>query len=158
MPIKSSRNGIITFTDGTAVTPKTLVLEFDGEFKASVPGTAVTFHKDRGVLPTAPEVSLGEDQEMTLSFKAKVKLLTNAAAASMKDLVNALAGGGFMGSTPWASTVSGSSRLLVHVSYNDGTNTDKYPNCNVIADFTEGVEGSELSFSAVSPHAYPTVT
>lgn len=156
MAIKTARNGVITFKDGSG-TPKTLALEFDGEFKADIPGTDVTFHKDRGVLAAAPEVSLGEDQEMTLSFKAKVKLLTNAAAASMADVGNALAGGGYLAAN-WTSTVVGSSRLLLDILYTDGTNTWAFEDCNITESFGESAEADELSFSARCPHPYPTIT
>jgi hypothetical protein len=58
MAIKTARNGIITFKDGTG-TPKTLTIDFDGEFSMDIPGTQVIFHKDRGVFGATPEPTLG---------------------------------------------------------------------------------------------------
>lgn len=157
MAILTARNGVFTLIDGTG-TPKTLALEFDGEFKCDIPGTDVVFHKDRGVLGATPEPTLGEDQEITWSINAKVKKLTDAAAATMADVINALGGGGFIGSTPWASTVSGSGRLLLDATYTGGAGTWKFEDCAIVGSFTEGVEADTISLSGRCPHPYPTVT
>lgn len=157
MAVKTARNGIVTLKDGTG-TPKTLELTFDGEFTVDIPGTDIIFHKDRGVFGATPETSLGEDQPMTGSFNAKVKKLTDAAAATAVDVFAALAGAGFMGTSPWASTVTGSQRLLVDIVYTDGTTTWAFEDSAITGKFQEGTEADMASFSFTSPHPYPTIT
>jgi hypothetical protein len=84
--------------------------------------------------------------------------MNDAAAATMMDLCNALAGGGFVGTTPWTSTVSGSGRLLLDVTYTDGTTTYAFEDCAVTMKFKEGVEADMVTFDAECPHPYPTIT
>lgn len=157
MSIITERNGVITIKDGSG-TPKTITLTFDGAFTLNIPGTDVTFHKDRGVLPDPPVPTLGEDQPMTGSLSAKVQKLSDAAAATLLDLLNAAAGGGYIGSTPWVSTVSGSGRILVDLTYTDGSKTYAMEDCALTGSIKEGMEATTVDISFTCPHPYPTIS
>ena len=156
MTIRNYRTGVLTFSDGTAITPLTLALTFDGNLNADIPGVEVIVAKDRGALPGSPELIEGDEMEIQITFDAIVQgNLSDAAAAVLGDVILGDGGGGFIGST-WVSTTPDT--FTLDVIYTDGNVTLTFPDCVIRGSFAEAKEGNRCTFSAVCPHAYPTIS
>lgn len=154
MARKTYRTGVITLKDG-AGTPKTLVLTFDKDFTVDIPGVDIIINKDRGQLPAAPDMVLGDEQEITGGFSVLTDDITDAAAAALMDIINAQSGGGWVGAN-WVSTVSSPSGLFaVDIVYNDGTGSFTLEDCIIRGKYTEG-EVNKIECTFVCPHPYPS--
>lgn len=155
---KNYRQGTITFIVGSY----SLVLTFDGGFKWTGGGVDVSFVKDRGELPDTPEVVLGEEKEINLAFEAIVtggQPMTSASALAMGDFLLAEFGSGYLNSVaPLGTLGAGALAHLIDISFSDGTNTYLFEDCRLTGEYENGTDGNKLTFAAVCPHPYPTVS
>lgn len=156
MTIRNYRTGVLTFKDGTAITPEELALTFDGNFTVDIPGVEVIVAKDRGELPATPELIDGDEMEMTGSFDALVQGdLSDATTDQIGDILLGEDGSGAIG-TGWTSTTADT--FTLDIEYTDGNVTLAFPDCIIRGSYAESKEGNRLSFTFTCPHAWPTVT
>jgi hypothetical protein len=156
MAIYNFTDGVITWLDDGG--GNTLEVTFDGSFTLDVPGRQITFAKDRGELPATPEPIVGPEQEMTVSFDAKVQSITSNGAAVPGDVVFGEFGSGYI-ATNWQSTLGASARaFLLDLTYFDGLKTIRLNDGKYVGKYQEAEDGNFLSFTGTIPHAYPTIS
>lgn len=156
MTIRNYRTGVITFQDGTAITPNTLAVTFDGNFTVDIPGVEVIVAKDRGELPANPCLIEGDEMEITGSFDALVQGdLSDNSTDQIGDVILGEDGSGAIGSG-WTSTTSDT--FTLDILYTDGNVTLQFDDCIIRGSYAEAKEGNRLSFTFTCPHAWPTVT
>lgn len=115
--VKTNKDGVLTFAalGGGAYSPTTgaiigAALEYTVAFEAGdvqidLPSRSVSNFKDRGRITNPPSIRYGDDEEGSLSFTAYLRDLSDAAAATLADILASLAGNpsGLVGSS-WEST------------------------------------------------------
>lgn len=94
---KTKRDGTITFRDGTTPTAEEYEVAFEaGDLSITIAGRTVNLFLDRGVLTDPPQIRFGDDQPMTGTFTAQLRDVSDAAVATLTDIINDT---GFVGST-----------------------------------------------------------
>ena len=86
--VKTKHDGSITISDGTAVTPKTLTIDYEaGDFNLSIPGPSVSNFLDRGKFGTTPSLRYGDDAPITFSFTANLRDLSDATYITLESII-----------------------------------------------------------------------
>lgn len=111
--VKTKRDGELTFgalsggafnlaTGALLAGAKSLTVAYEaGDFNLSIPGPAVSSFLDRGQFTSPPSVRYGDDQPMTWSFTAHLRDLSDAAYATLEEI---LLQSGYVGAN-WESTL-----------------------------------------------------
>lgn len=160
--VKTKRDGLLTFRDGTTPTPEEYVVSFEaGDLNIAIPGRTVNLFLDRGVMADPPSIRYGDDQPMTGTFTAQFRDATDAAVATLMDI---LTQSGFVDST-WVSTMGANGEVKTftlewqiegtdHGDPADHTLTLNY--CYVTGSVAEG-DPTTISISFTAYDLYPTV-
>lgn len=115
--VKTKIDGVLQFAalGGGAYSPttgaliaaaKTYTVAFEaGDVSITLPSRAVNHFKDRGRITSPPSIRYGDDTEGSISFSAYLRDFSDAAVATLADLLATLSGNpnGFLGSN-WEST------------------------------------------------------
>jgi len=111
--VKTKRDGILTLgalsggafdltTGALKAGAKSLDVAYEGgDFNLSIPGPAVNNFLDRGQFSDPPSVRYGDDQPLTWSFTAYLRDLSDAAYATLEEI---LMQSGYVGAN-WESTI-----------------------------------------------------
>jgi len=157
--IKTKRDGSITFTDGTAVTPLTYTVAFEaGDLSISIPGETVNLFLDRGRITSPPSIRYGDDQPITFSFTAQLRDVSEG----ITDLVSGRGGA----TSTWVSTMGATGEVFTltmaftiegteHGDAADHVITMNY--CHITGSISEG-DPSSISISGTAYDVYPTVS
>ena len=129
-----------------------------GDVNITLPSRAVNNFKDRGRITSPPSLRYGDDTEGSISFSAHLRDLSDAAAATLSDILATLAGNanGYVGSN-WESTVASAAGAgdaevfavgmkLTITNAGDGTDTHSIA-FNYITGTGTLAEGDPSSFS-----------
>ena len=160
--VKTKRDGIITFIDGTLPTPEVYEVSFEaGDLNITIAGRTVNLFLDRGVITNPPSIRYGDDQPVTGTFTAYLRDTTDAAVATLIDI---LTEGGFVAAN-WTSRMGANGEVFTvqiewliegtdHGDPNDHTIT--LDHCYVTGAVAEGDPGT-ISISFTSFQLYPTI-
>jgi len=158
--VKTKRDGTLTFEDNGAANTLTVAFEA-GDFTLNIPEEAVSLFLDRGVITSPPAIRYGDDQPMTGSFTAYLRDLSDAAYATLEEL---LLQSGDVGSN-WVSTMGANGEVfsltlrwtIDGVSHGDASNhVITVPYCHVSGSLSEG-DPDTVSISFTSYAVRPTV-
>lgn len=152
MSFKNWRDVQITVSDGDSPV-NSEVLVFDTDANVNIPGVVVNFLRDRGALPSAPEVTKGDEGEMDGGWSLRPEDLFNAGAA----IAAALALQGLP--TGWVSTLTEADAFDIAIT--DGTDTMTFPDSIVRGNWSDGGDGGEaqeIAYTFRTPHMYPTLS
>jgi len=84
--VKTKRDGTIKIQDSGGTNSYTVAYEA-GDLNITIPGPAVNVFLDRGRFGSTPSVRFGDDQPITFTFSAYLRDTTDAAAASLNDVI-----------------------------------------------------------------------
>lgn len=159
--VKTLRDGTITFSDNGGANTLTVAYE-TGDLSIDIPQEGVANFLDRGRIGATPSLRYSDDAPMTGSFTAQLRDLSDAAYATLEELVMQ---SGFVGST-WVSTMGANGEVFTvtlvwtiegtdHGDSADHTLT--LPYCVVRGGFAEGSPNT-INISFTSYAVRPTVT
>ncbi|MBC8425450.1 hypothetical protein H8E07_15125 [bacterium] len=84
--VKTKRDGTLTFEDNGA--GNTLTVQYEaGDLSFTVNGEGVNNFLDRGLIGSPPSVRYGDDQPVTGSFTAYLRDLSDAAYATLEEII-----------------------------------------------------------------------
>lgn len=84
--VKVKRDGKLTWKDAAAAHSLEVAYE-QGNFNLNIAGKTVNVFPDRGDFGSTPSVRFGDDQPMTFSFEAYLRDISDAAYATLEQLV-----------------------------------------------------------------------
>ena len=105
--VKTKRDGTLTFADSGGANSLTVAFEA-GDFTVDIPQESVDHYLDRGVIGATPSLRNADDNPMTGSFTAYLRDLSDAAYATLEEI---LLQSGFVGST-WVSTMGANGEVF----------------------------------------------
>ena len=157
---KTLRDGTLLFADNAAGNTLTVAFE-TGDFNLNIPGETIVNVLDRGAIGATPCLRHGDDQPMDWSFTATLRDLSDAAYATLEEIVMQ---SGFVGST-WVSTMGANGEVFTlsltwTVEGTDhGDSADHaitVPFCVVTGGFAEG-QPDTINISGTSYAVRPTI-
>jgi hypothetical protein len=157
---KTLRDGKIVFEDNAAGNSLTVAYEV-GDLTIDVPQETVVNSLDRGEIGATPCLRLGDDQPMTFSFTARLRDLSDAAYATLEEIVMQ---SGLVGST-WVSTGGANADVFTltlrwtveGTDHGDAADHEiTLPFCVVRGGFTEGAE-NVVNITGTSYAVRPTI-
>ena len=157
--VKTKRDGKLTLKDNGGA--NTLEVAYEaGDFNLTIPGPAVVNNLDRGKFGANPSLRYSDDQAMTATFSAMLRDLSDAAYATLEEVImqSGLVGSG------WVSTGGANAEVFTldvtfdiegtgHGDANDHSLT--LPNCVVTGSIAEG-DPDTISISITSYSNFPT--
>lgn len=169
---KTKRDGTLTFgalaggafdaSGALNAGAESLVVAFEtGDFNLSIPGPTVTHSLDRGVITSPPSIRYGDDQPMTFSFTALLRDLSDAAYATLEEIIMQ---SGYVAST-WESTPHTNAEVQAYdlkweiEGTNHGDAADHViilENCVFTGSLQEG-DPDSISISGTAYALYPTI-
>jgi hypothetical protein len=160
--VKTKRDGTLTFDDGTTPTPLTYEVAFEaGDLSLTIPGRTVNLFLDRGVMNDPPQIRYGDDQPITGTFTAQLRDTSDAAVATLLDILNQT---GYVGST-WVSRTGANAEVFtVRLTWViEGTDLGdandhsiELDHCYVTGSVADGDPGT-VTINFTSYVVYPTV-
>ena len=159
--VRVKRDGKITFKDGTTPTALSYTVAYEaGDLNLTIPGPTVNVFLDRGEFGSTPSLRYGDDQPMTFTFTAYLRSTTEAAVATLMDIITQ---SGHVGST-WESTLGDDAEVFTltlefEIEGTDHGGTDRtitLNHCWVTGSLAEG-DPNTISISGTSYSLYPTV-
>ena len=160
--VKNKRDGTLVLTDNAGANSLTIAYEA-GDFSLSVPARTVSLYLDRGTMNATPQIRHVDDQPMTGTFTAQLRDISDAAYATLEELL--LGPSGFIGST-WVSTMGATGEVFTCTATwtiegtDHGDASDHVVACN-FCYFTGSLadgDPSTISCSFTSYDLFPTVT
>jgi hypothetical protein len=163
--IKVKRDGTITFRDGSSPTPKTYTVAYEaGDLNITFPGPTVNVFLDRGIMGATPSLRYGDEQPMSFTFTANFRDTTDAAAATLMDILNRT--GWVAGAGGWVSSLGANQEVFCvdllftiegtdHGDAADHTLTLKH--CALSGSLAEG-DPNVLTINGTAFSQYPVVT
>lgn len=158
--VKTKRDGTLTLLDNGGANSLTVAYE-SGDFSLNIPQEAVNAFLDRGSLGSPPSLRHGDDQPMTGTFTAYLRDLSDAAYATLEEI---LMQSGFVGSN-WVSTMGANGEVFtLTLRWTvEGTNhgdaadhTIELPYCHITGALAEG-DPNTISISFTSYAVRPTI-
>jgi hypothetical protein len=158
--IKTKRDGQIVLKDNGGA--NTLVVAFEqGDLNIGIPGTTIVSTLDRGRFGATPSLRAGDDQACTFSFTAYLRDLSDAAEATLEDLISGRNGK----AADWVSTQGATADVfaltlqwsIAGAALGGTDHTLTLNHCVVTGSFSEG-DPSTISITGTAYDLYPTVT
>jgi len=158
--IKTKRDGTLLLADNAAVHSLTVAYEA-GDFNLSIPGPGVNNFLDRGLIGATPSIRYGDDAPMTFTFTANLRDLSDAAYATLEEI---LMQSGIVG-TAWVTTMGATGEVfaldltwtIAGLVHGDAANhVIKLPYSVLTGSLAEG-DPDTISISGTSYALYPTI-
>ena len=158
---KTLRDGTIVFEDNAAGNTLTVAYEV-GDLTIDVPQETIVNSLDRGEIGATPCLRHGDDQPMTFSFTARLRDLSDAAYATIEEIVML---SGDVGAN-WVSTMGTATGAVftltlrwtvAGLAHGDAADHEiTLPFCVVRGGFTEGAE-NVVNITGTSYAVRPTI-
>jgi len=158
--VKTKRDGTLTFEDNGGANSLEVAFEA-GDFSLNIPQESVNLFLDRGRIAADPAIRYGDDQPMTGTFTAYLRDLSDAAYATLEEI---LMQSGLVG-TNWVSTKGANGEVftltlkwkMAGVTHGDAADHEiELPYCHVTGSMSEG-DPNQLSISFTSYAVRPTI-
>ena len=159
--VKTKRDGSLTFEDNAGANTFTVAFEA-GDLSLTLPGATVSNFLDRGRITAPPSIRYGDDQEITGTFTAYLRDVSDATYATLFEIVTQT---GQVGST-WVSTMGATGEVftltlkwtIAGVIHGDSADhLVELPYCYVTGSVSEG-DPDTISLSFTSYSLYPVAT
>ena len=159
--VKTKRDGTLQFADNADANTFTVAYEA-GDLNITIPGIGVNNYLDRGSITGTPSVRFTDDQPMTGSFTAYLRDFSDAAYATLVELMTNT---GQVGST-WVSTLGANAEVKTFTLTWTVEGTDHgdaadhtlvASHCYITGSIAEG-DPDTITINFTSFDVYPTLT